>query len=76
MLISKFITPQPGKQIIAIKILPNTSRSKDNQTMKIGQLIEYSMRNIFLQKFYAKFDLESTPRPCSKKSKLRISLDQ
>ena len=68
--------PQPGKQIIAIKILPNAARSKDNQTMKIGQLIEYSMRNIFLQKFYAKFDLESTPRPCSKKLKLRISLDQ
>ena len=41
------MTPQPGKQIIAIKILPNASRSKDNQTMKIGQLIEYSMRNIF-----------------------------
>ena len=28
--------------------LPNISRSKGNQTMKFGQLIEYN-RNIFLQ---------------------------
>ena len=41
---------QPGKQTIAIHILPNISRSKGNQTMKFGQLIEYNMRNIFLEK--------------------------
>ena len=29
---------QPGKQTIAIHILPNVSRSKGNQTIKIGQL--------------------------------------
>ena len=28
---------------------PNISRSKDNQTMKLSQLIEYNKRNIFLQ---------------------------
>ena len=40
---------QPGLQTIAIYILPNISQSKDNQTMKFGQLIEYNMKNIFLQ---------------------------
>ena len=38
-LISKFIMSQPGKQTIAIDILPNMSRSKGNQTMKSDQLI-------------------------------------
>ena len=45
---------QPGQQIIAINILPNISRSKDNQAMKFGQLIEYNMRNIFVEKSYTK----------------------
>ena len=31
-------------------ILPNTSRSKKNKTKKFGQLIEYNMKNIFLEK--------------------------
>ena len=44
------MTSQPGKQTIAIHILPYISRSKDNQTVKIGQLIEYNMRKIFLEK--------------------------
>ena len=38
-LISKFMTSQPGSHRIAIHILPDVSRSKDNQTMKFGQLI-------------------------------------
>ena len=46
-LISKFMTSQPGKQTIAIHILPNISRSKGNETMKFGQLIEYNMRMTF-----------------------------
>ena len=41
---------QPGKQTIAIRILPNTSGSKGNQTMKFGLLIEYNRRNIFHEK--------------------------
>ena len=48
-LISEFLTPQTGQQIIAVHILLNISRSKGNQKMKIGQLIEYKMRNIFLK---------------------------
>ena len=40
---------QPGKQVIAIHILTNISRRKDNQTMKFGQLIECTMRTSFLE---------------------------
>ena len=35
---------------ITIHILPNISRSKDNQIMKIVRLIEYNLRNTFLKK--------------------------
>ena len=52
------------------------SRSKGNQTMKFDQLIECNMRNIFLEKSYAKFGGETRPRPFSEKLKLSISLDQ
>ena len=44
------MTSQGGKQTIAMHILVNISRSKGNQAMKLGQLIEYNMRNIFLEK--------------------------
>ena len=44
------MTSQPRKQTIAIHISTNISRSKGNQTMKFGQLIEYNMRNIFFLK--------------------------
>ena len=57
-------------------MLPNISRSKGNQAMKIDQLIEYNMRHIFLEKSYTKCDGETIPRLFSKKSKLGISLDQ
>ena len=43
------MTAQPGKQIITKYILPNISRNKDNQTMTFGQLIEYNMRNVFVE---------------------------
>ena len=69
------MTSQPGKQIIAIHMLSNVSRSKAKQTMKFGQLIEYNMRNIFLEKSFTKCDRETIPRHFSKKSKLSISLD-
>ena len=42
------MTSQRGKQTIAMDILSNISRSKGNQTMKLGQLKEYNKRNIFL----------------------------
>ena len=31
-------------------MLPNISRSNGNQTMKFGQVLEYNMRNIFVEK--------------------------
>ena len=57
-------------------ILPNMYRSKGNQTMKFGQLIECNLRNIFLDKSYTKCGGESSPRHFSEKSKLSKSLDQ
>ena len=33
-----------------LSVLPNISRSKSNQPMKFGQLINYRVRNIILQK--------------------------
>ena len=44
--------------------------------MKLGQLIEYNVRNIFLEKSHTKCGREIILRPISKKSKLSISLDQ
>ena len=44
--------------------------------MKFGQLIEYNMRNIFLEKSYTKYGGETSPRPFSEKLKLSVSLDQ
>ena len=32
-------------------VLPNISRSKGNQTVKFGHLLEYNTRNVFLKKF-------------------------
>ena len=57
-------------------ILPNISRSKGNQTIKLGQLIDYNMRNIFIEKLYTKCGREASPRPFFLKSKLSISVDQ
>ena len=48
------MTSQTGLQTIAIHILPNISQSKDNQTMKFGQIIEHNKRNNFLQKLCGK----------------------
>ena len=44
--------------------------------MKFGQLIEYNIRNIFLEKPSAKCRGETISRPFCEKSKLSISLDQ
>ena len=44
------MTSQPGSQTIPTHVLPNISRSKGHQTIKFGQLIEYNMRNIFVEK--------------------------
>ena len=50
--------------------MTNISRSKGNQAMKFGQLIEYNLRNIFLEKSYTKCGGETILRPFFKKSKL------
>ena len=60
------MTSQPGKKTIAIDILPSISKSKDNQTIQFGQLLEYHMRNNFIEKWYTKYGGEAIPRPFSK----------
>ena len=45
--------------------MPNISRSKGNKTMKLSQLIEYNMKNIFLEKSYTECGRETSPRPFS-----------
>ena len=70
------MTSQSGSETIAIHILPNTSRSKDKETMKFGQLIEYNMRSNFVVKSYTNCGGETIPRPFPKKSNLSISLHQ
>ena len=67
------MTSKTEQQIITKHILPNISRSKENETMKFGQLIEHNMRNISLEKLYARGGGEASPRPFHKKSKLNIS---
>ena len=59
-----------------IHILPNISKNKGNQTVKFGQLVECSVKNIFLKKPYTKFNAETISKPFSEKSKLNISVDQ
>ena len=44
--------------------------------MKFGQLIEYNMRNIFLEKSYTKCGGELVQKPFSNKLTLSISMDQ
>ena len=57
-------------------MLPNISRTKGNQTMTFGQLIEYYMKNIFVEKSFTKCAGETIPRPLFKISNLSISLEQ
>ena len=67
------MTSWPGKQTIAIHILPNISRSKANQGLKFGKLIEYNTKNIVVEKSYTKCDGETILKFFSEKSKLSIS---
>ena len=57
------MTPSTGNQIITIHVLPNILRSKYDQIMKFGQLMEYNMRNIFLQNSCRRYDREISSRP-------------
>ena len=75
-LLSKPVTSQPGEQVTAIHILTDISRTKDNQAMKLDQLLKCNMRNTFPEKLHTKCGGKTIPRPFSKNSKLNISLDQ
>ena len=57
------ISSQPGKQTITLHIFPNIPLGKGKQTMKLGQLIEYKTKNIFLQKSCRKYGCETSSRP-------------
>ena len=44
--------------------------------MKVGQLTECNMINVYLEKSYARCGKETSPRPFSEILKLSTSLDQ
>ena len=56
--------------------MPNISRSKRNETMKFGQLIEYNMRNIFIEKSCTECGGKTSPKPFCRKLTLSIPFDQ
>ena len=68
--------PQTAQRRITRHKLPIILGSEGNKTMKLDQLIEYSMRNIFPENPYTKYGGEATPRPFYKKLELSIFLDQ
>ena len=70
------MTSHSGQQIITVHIFSNISRSKGKQTTKLGQLIEYNMKNICLKKSWTKCGEIASSRPFYKKLKLMISLDR
>ena len=57
------MTLELGKQTNTAHIFRNISRSRGNDTMKFSHLLEYNMRNIFLEKSHAKCGGETIPRP-------------
>ena len=52
------MTSQTGQKVIIIHILPNTSKSKGNWEIELGQLIKYNARNIFFSKIIHKIRQE------------------
>ena len=56
--------------------MPNILRSKGNQTMKMGQLIEYKIRNIFLKNHTQNVVEKLVPYLSIKKTKSSISMNQ
>ena len=53
-----------------MRILPDISRSKSNQTMSLGQLMEYNVSNIFLKILSTKYGAETRPRSFLKKIRI------
>ena len=66
------MTSHTGKQVSIIHILPNISRSRDNQAIKFSHLIAYKF---FLQKSCRKFDRKTSPRPLFFKKKKKASCE-
>ena len=62
-LTTNLIMRQPDLQTTVIHILPNISHSKDNKTVKFGQLTEYNKENIFLQTLCEKWGRKTSSRP-------------
>ena len=56
--------------------MPDIARSKVNQAIKFGQLIEYNMRNVFLKKSCANCGGETSHKFFPEILKLSISLNQ
>ena len=50
-----------GKQIITIRRFSNISRSKSNQAIKFGQLIEYNRGKFFFKKIMQKMKQTLVP---------------
>ena len=50
-----------------MSILTNNSKGKGNQALEFGQLIEYNLKNIFLEKSYAKWVEKLFPEPFAKR---------
>ena len=57
------MTSQVGQQLFIIHLLPDISKSKGNQAINFGQLIEHNARILFLQKSYKKLDKQTKFRP-------------
>ena len=53
---------QTGQQIMTKHALSNISKSNDNKTMKFGQLTQYDVVNIFLQRSCRKWGSETSSR--------------
>ena len=65
---------QPGHRAILMHILHNILKSKDNQTMKFSQIVEYNTRNISYEKSCTKCGGENYPQTHFLKIKIeRIS---
>ena len=69
----KSMPSQTGQQTITVHNCPISK--KNNQTIKFGQLIEYNMRNNFLEKSYTKCEGGANLGPF-KKIKIGRILDQ
>ena len=66
--VTNWETTNCDTHMTAINIMPNISRSKGYQTMKVGQLIECNMKSIFLEKSYTISSGKTSPRSFSKNS--------